>query len=484
MNIAVRRITWVLFGLMGILVINLQVITLFQGAELADQPTNTRRLVERFASQRGPIVIGDEAAARSVRTDDDDDRLVFQRTYPFETRAAHVLGWDTIDIGRAGIEERYNDALSATDSDLLAEELASLLGQRSATGDTVRLTLDPEAQAVAERALRDLTGAVVALDPRTGEVLAHASSPGFDPNPLASHDRRAALDAWDELRTDEARPLLDRATRELYPPGSTFKLVVAAAALEEGVPPDTAFPDEGEFEPSVGQPIRNYNQSVCVEGDTISFARALEVSCNTVFARLGVQLGHDAIQAQAQAFGFDRSIPYDLPAADSVFPKEADEAQLAQSSIGQFDVRSSVLQMAVVTAAIANDGELQIPHVVRDIRDPSGRLVDGPNAGPWADGRFRAEAISERSASLLQDMMVGVVEDGTGGRAAIPGVRVGGKTGTAQNPADDSATAWFVGFAEDQVAVAVVLPNAGGEGGGAVAAPIARAVMEAALSAG
>ncbi len=483
MNQAVRRLTWVLLGLLGVLVVNLQVITLVQGDTLADQPTNTRQLVERFASQRGPIVLGDEAAARSVRTDD-DDRLVFQRTYQFETRAAHVLGWDSVDVGRAGIEESYNEALSATDSGLLAEELASLLGQRSASGDTVRLTLDPEVQAVAERALGDLTGAVVALDPRTGEVLAHASRPGFDPNPLASHDRAAALAAWDELRTDPNRPLLDRATRELYPPGSVFKLVVAAAALEDGIPPDTAFPDEAEFQASVGQPIRNFSRSVCADGSTISFARALEVSCNTVFARLGVQLGQDVIRAQAQAFGFDRNIPYDLPVAESAFPKEVDEAQLAQSSIGQFDVRTTVLQMAMVTAAIANDGQLQIPHVVRDVRDGSGRLIAGPNAGRWSEGRFGPEAISARTASLLQDMMVGVVEDGTGGRAAIPGVRVGGKTGTAQDPSDETATAWFTGFAEDQVAVAVVVPDAGGEGGGAVAAPIARAVMEAVLTSG
>lgn len=481
MNTAVRRIAWVLFGLMGVLVVNLQLITLVQGDELADQPTNTRRLVERFASQRGPIVIADEAAARSVRTDD-DDRLVFQRTYPFETRAAHVLGWDSIDVGRAGIEEAYNEALSATASGVLAEELASLLGQRSATGDTVRLTLDPEVQAVAERSLGDRSGAVVALDPRTGEVLAHASNPSFDPNPLASHDRRSALDAWDDLRTDPARPLLDRATRELYPPGSVFKLIVAAAALENGIPQDTAFPDEAEFQPSVGQPIRNFNRGVCTDGSTISLVRALEVSCNTVFARLGVQLGQDAVRAQAQAFGFDRSIPYDLPVADSPFPKEVDEAQLAQSSIGQFDVRATALQMAQVGAAIANDGQLLIPHVVRDVRDASGRLVAGPNAGPWSEGRFGAEALSSRSASLLQDMMVGVVENGTGGRAAIPGVRVGGKTGTAQDPSNETPTAWFVGFAEDQVAVAVVVPDAGGEGGGAVAAPIARAVMEAVLT--
>ena len=483
MNRSVRRLTWVLLTLLGVLVVNLQVITLVRSGELADQPTNTRRLVERYATQRGAIVLGAEAAARSIRTDD-DDQLLYLRTYPFGPRAAHVIGWDSIDVGRSGIEEAYNERLSATDTGLLAEELASLLGQGSATGDTVRLTLDPGVQATAERALGDRVGAVVALDPRTGEVLAHASTPSFDPNPLAQHDRGAALAAWDELRTDEGRPLLDRAVSELYPPGSTFKLVVAAAALEEGIPPDTAFPDEPAFQPAVGRPIRNADGGTCAEGGTITFARALAVSCNTVFARLGVRLGGDAVREQAQAFGFDRAIPYELPVADSVFPKEVDEAQLAQSSIGQFDVRATAMQLAVVAAAIANDGVLLQPHVVRDVRDASGRVVAGPEAGPWVEGRFGAEAVSERSATLLQDMMVSAVVNGTGGRAAIPGVRVGGKTGTAQDPADATATAWFVGFAEDQVAVAVVLPDAGGEGGGTAAAPIARAVMEAALTAG
>ncbi len=482
MTRAVRQVTWVLFGLIGLLILNLQSITLLQADELADQPTNTRRLVEEYSVQRGPIVVGQDAVARSVRTGDDEDPLAFQRIYPGGTRAAHVIGWDSIDVGRSGIEAARTDDLSATDDSVLAGELAALLGQGTSTGATVRLTLDPEVQAAAERALGERIGAVVALDPRTGEVLAHASYPTFDPTPLADHDRGAALAAWDALRTDPGRPLLDRATRELYPPGSTFKLIVTAAALEAGLTPDTAFPDDETYQPPVGQPIRNYNRGVCASGGSINLARALEVSCNTTFARLGVELGQEQIRAQAQAFGFDRTIPYDLPVADSVFPKEVDDAQLAQSSIGQFDVRSTVMQMAVVAAAIANDGVLQTPHVVRDVRDATGRLVAGPRAGPWSQGRFGSEALSTRTATLLQEMMVGVVDRGTGSRAAIPGVRVGGKTGTAENPADESATAWFIGFADQSVAVAVVLPDAGGEGGGRLAAPIARAVMEAALS--
>ncbi len=485
MTRGVRQVTWVLLAMFGVLVVNLQVIAVVEADDLADRPTNDRRLVERYASQRGLILVGDEPAARSVRTDDPDDPLAFLRRYPLGERAAHVVGWDSIDVGRSGIEAAFDDELSPTSSGLLADELAALLGQRSDTGSNVSLTIEPSVQAAAERALGDRDGAVVALDPTTGAVLAHTSAPSFDPNVLAGHDRSAVLAEWDELRADPRRPLLDRATSELFPPGSTFKVVVAAAALEAGVEPTTAFPDEPAYDPGIGQPIRNFDAgSPCGDGESITLRRALAVSCNTVFARLGVELGFDAVQQQAQAFGFDREIPYELPVADSVFPREADDAQLAQSSIGQFDVRATPLQMAMIAAAVANDGVLMTPHVVAEVRDPSQRLEAGPRAGPWDSGRFRAEAVSVRTAAQLEEMMVETVADGTATRAAIPDVRVGGKTGTAQDPSDATPTAWFIGFAGDDVAVAVVVPDAGGGGGGSVAAPIARAVMEAALAVG
>ena len=485
MTRGVRQVTWVLVALFGVLVVALQVIGIVRAEEIADEPTNDRRLVERFASQRGPIWLGEEAAARSVRTDDPDDPLAFIRRYPLPgQRAAHVVGWDSIDVGRSGIEAAYDDELSATSTGLLADQLAGLLDERPDRGGSVRLTLDPAVQAAAERALGDRTGAVVAIDPRSGAVLAHASSPAFDAEQLASHDRGAALAAWDELRADPERPLLDRAIGETFPPGSTFKVVVAAAAIEAGIEPDTAFPDEPAYDPGIGRPIRNFDDGVCADGESISLRRAFVVSCNTTFARLGTELGQDVLERQAQRLGFDRTIPYDLEVAQSVFPDGLDDAQLAQSSIGQFDVRATPMQMAMIAAAITNGGVLLQPHVVAEVRDSADRLVAGPRQGPWADGRFPAEAMSARTAAELEELMVAVVDDGTGTRAQIPGVRVGGKTGTAQDPSDDTPTAWFMGFAEDRVAVAVVLPDAGGEGGGAAAAPVARAVMEAALGAG
>lgn len=488
MTRAVRQVTWVLFALFAVLVVNLQVIGIVRADDLADQPTNDRRLVQRYESQRGIIRLGEEAAARSVRTDEREDPLAFLRRYPLEgNRAAHVVGWESIDLGRSGIEEAYDDELSAASSGLLADELAALLGDRPATGASVRLTLDPRVQAAAERALGDSLGAVVAIDPRSGAVLAHASSPTFDADLLSTHDRSAALSAWDELRADPRRPLLDRAIAERFPPGSSFKVVVAAAALEAGLAdPDTAFPDDAAYDPGIGRAIRNANRGTCAGGGSVTLREAMVVSCNTTFARLGVQLGEDALRRQAQAFGFDQSIPYDLPVVESVFPRDTDDATLAQSAIGQFDTRATAMQMAVVTAAISNGGLLQRPFVVSEVRDNTDRLVSGPQSGEWAPSGFAAQAVSARTAEQLQELMVAVVEDGngTGRRAAVPGVRVGGKTGTAQDPGDDTPTAWFTGFAEDRVAVAVVVPDAGGGGGGTVAAPIARAVMEAALVGG
>lgn len=482
MTRSVNRLAWVLLAILGLLVGNLQYQQLLRGDDLALRADNRRALIERFASERGVILLGDEPAARSVRTDDQRDDLLFRRRYPLAPRAAHVIGWSSTVVGTSGVERAYDAALTPGGSDVLSANLAELLGEGEAVGDTVRLTLVPAVQAAAERALGDRPGAVVALDPSTGAVLAHASAPAFDAGPLADPDLGAALAAWEAYRTDDAEPLLDRAARELYPPGSTFKLVVAAAALEQGLDPTTAFDDTATFTPDVGQPIRNSSETTCDGGGRITLARALEVSCNVVFGQLATELGTATLSEQAQRFGFDRRIPYDLPSVVSTYPNgDLDAAQLAQTGLGQFDVRATALQMAVVGAAIANDGVLVRPTIVRDVLDDTAATVGGPQQGPWDESGFPAQAVSSRTAEQLQQIMVDTVLRGTGQQARIADVTVGGKTGTAQDPSDPTATAWFVGFAEQRVAVAVVVPDAGGGGGGAVAAPIARQVMEAAL---
>ena len=474
-----RTATFVLL-LFAALFVNLNIIQLVRADDLANHPANRRLIIKEYESKRGPIVAGESSIAHSEET---DDVLKYLRVYEDPKLWAHVTGYYSFVLGRSGIEATLNEALTGIDTEVLAQNLAELIGQRDEVGDTVQLTIDPRVQATARQALGDQVGAVVALDPRSGAVLAHYSNPSYDPNRLSSHDASAIVSAWRDLQDTENQPLLNRVTRGLYPPGSTFKLITAAAALEDGISPETAFPDEQRFDvPQTDNDIGNYGGGVCAGGGTISLEDAVRVSCNTVFARLGVELGGDALIATAERFGFNRVPPYELPPVKSQIPKELTEPEAAQSAIGQFSVRATPLQMALVVQAIVNDGQLVRPYAVAEVLDPSGRTIRGPERGAWSERRFDGQAVSSQTAQILREMMINVVASGTGTAAQIPDVTVGGKTGTAQDPSNDTPTVWFVGFAEDQVVVAVVLPDAGsGATGGGKAAPIARAVMEAAL---
>lgn len=482
MSRQIRRLGAVMLALFVLLFLNLNRIQLVQSDELANNPNNQRLLIKEYQIQRGPIVAGDVQIAHSVPT---DGELKYLRRYEDPRRWSHVTGYYSIVLSRSGLEGAMNEALTGTPTEVLAQNLSELLGGRDLMGNTVRVTTDPGVQAAAADALGDRVGAVVALDPSTGAVLALHSSPGFDTNRLSSHDRSAILDYWQQLQEAQDRPLLNRAIRELYPPGSTFKLVVAAAALEQGLSPDAALEDGATFQPRVGQPIRNFGGGACTQDATISLSDALRISCNTAFASLGTNLGAEALREQAAAFGFDREPPLELPTVASRFPQPQDAAALAQSAIGQRDVRTTPLQMALISAAIANEGQLMEPHVVAEVLDPAGRTLQGPQVSPWSSGGRSAQGVSPRTARQLSDMMVDVVADGTGTAAQIEGRRVGGKTGTAETGGDSPPTVWFTGFVDDEVAVAVVLPEASpGATGGGEAAPVARAVMQAALRGG
>lgn len=479
MNQQIRRVATFVLLLFGALFVNLNVLQILRADELANNPANRRLIIREYSIERGPIIVGEEAIVHSVPT---DDNLEYLRVYEQPELYAHVTGYYSFVLQRGGLERALNDALTDTPAGVLSQDLAELLAGRDPVGNTVRLTLDAAVQAEARRALGDRTGAVVALDPRTGAVLASYSSPSYDPNLLSSHDPTRILEEWERLQGAPGRPLLDRVTREHFAPGSTFKLVVTAAALERGLAPETAFPNETAYTPpQTTVAINNFSGGACPGGATLTLADALRVSCNTVFARLGVQLGAEALIQTAQRLGFNREIPYVLPVVESRIPKALDPPSTAQSAIGQRDVRWTPLHAAIIAAAIANDGVLTKPYLVAQVLNPTFRPLRGPASGPWRDARFPEQAVSPRTAQLLREMMVSVVQAGTGQAAAIPGVEVGGKTGTAQIP-DRTPTAWFVGFAGDGVAVAVVLPDAGeGATGGGEAAPIARAVMEAAL---
>jgi penicillin-binding protein A len=477
-NRQISRIAIVVFVLFGALFINLNVITLVIADDLANHPANRRLILREYGIERGLIVAGEEAIARSVET---DGQYRYQRLYPEGPLYGHLTGYYSIVLQRSGLEAAMNDDLTGRSTEVVAQNLGELLGGSERPGNTVRLSVDPRVQAAARDALDGRIGAVIAIDPSTSAVLAAYSNPTFDPNPLSSLVPREINEAWASLQEEPDQPLLDRTIAETYPPGSTFKLITAAAALERGLQPETAFPDEGTFDvPQTSADIGNFGGGLCADGGQISLEDAMRVSCNTVFARLGVDLGADTLVDQAERFGFNARPPYELTPAPSIIPRDLDVPSTAQSAIGQRDVRATPLQMALVAGSIANGGQLLRPHVVDGVEDPDGEALRGADLGRWTDPPGDGVPVSPRTAAQLRDMMILAVQNGTGSRAAIDGVTVGGKTGTAQTGEDPIA--WFVGFAEEQVAIAVVVVDAGPDAtGGAVAAPIARRVMAAAL---
>jgi penicillin-binding protein A len=486
MSTQVRRVATLVLVLFAALFANLNIIQVLRANEPANHPNNRRLIVEEYGVERGPIVVGDQEIAYSEAT---EGVLKYRRRYESPELYAHLVGYHSLVYGRAGLEAAFNEELTGTPTQLLAENLAALLGERDPVGNTLRLTIDPDAQRTAWEALDGRTGAVVALDPRTGEVLVHVSRPSYDPNPLASHDPDEIREYWREATGDEAAPLADSATRRRYQPGSAFKIIVAAAALEHGLRADTSFEDTDAYvAPQTTRPIRNFGRGTCAGGGTITLEQSFVVSCNVVFAKLGVDLGADAVVSQAERFGFNRDVPYTLRTSRSVMPGDLDPPGAAQSAIGMRDVQATAMHMAMVGGSVANTGVLMRPYVVAEVLDPSGRRVRGPQTGPWVEGRITAQAVSPETARALSQMMVRAVEDGTGRAAQIGGARVGGKTGTADPGDGRPSHAWFVGFAgpeggDPTVAVAVVLPSAGPDAtGGRDAAPVARAVMEALLN--
>lgn len=494
MTQSLRRVAVVLFVLFAALFVNLNYLQVIRASELANHDRNSRGLIREYQRQRGAMLVplGAERLelARSVET---EGRLRFLRTYPRGPAYAHVTGYYSYIYGRAQLEQTFNPFLAGNASTNLARNLGQLLSGEERRGDDVILTLRPDVQDAAIAALGERRGAVVALEPATGAVLALVSSPTYDPNLLTVHDRTQLIAYWEATEVDPAKPRLNRVTRERYPPGSTFKVVTAAAALGAGlVTPGTEFDDAQVFDvPQTTADIRNFGGGLCNGGRPLTLRRAMAVSCNTTFAQLGVQVGSAALIEQAQRFGFNVDWRTHLPLVPSELPAELDVPATAQSAIGQRDVRATPLQMAVAAAAIGNNGQLMTPRLVQRVEDFAGRLVrEFPPEPLRLPAAPTGQAVSPATAAALRDLMVAVVAEGSGQRAAIPGIQVAGKTGTAQVGEGRPPTVWFIGFApaeQPRVAVAVVLEEGGQAGdeatGGRIAAPIAQAVMQAALAA-
>ncbi len=482
MNRPIRRVAIFAILLVTALLLNVTWVQAFEASRLDNRLGNQRTLLASYARQRGPILVGGQPVARSVAT---SDRLKYLRTYPGGPEYAPVTGFASFLYGTYGIENAYDTELSGTDDRLFVRRIVDVVTGAQPQGASVELTLDPAAQDAAWKGLARREGAVVAIEPSTGRVLALASSPSYDPSGLSSHDGGAIRADWTRLApASPASPVLNRASSQVYPPGSTFKLVTAAAALDSGkYTPDTVLPGPAALT-LTGTTTRlpNENSASCGPRDQVSLRTALAISCNTAFAALGGRLGQAALRRQAQAFGFGTALLPDLAAARSRFPATLDPAQTQLSAIGQFDVSASVLQMASIGATIADGGVRHTPFLVSRVL--SSNLQEIAHTDPSKG----VAAMTPGAAAALTSMMVTVVESGTGTPARIRGVQVAGKTGTAQVAAGVKPVAWFVAFApatDPRVAVAVAIPNAGipsqDVAGGRLAAPIARAVLQAVL---
>ncbi|MFD7995255.1 peptidoglycan D,D-transpeptidase FtsI family protein [Streptomyces mexicanus] len=482
MNKTIRRASVFTLLLVVALLVRATWVQFYDGKALADDKDNRRLAIATYAQPLGNIVVGGRAITGSAETGGD---LKYKRTYTDGELYAAVTGYSSQVYGATQLEGVYQDLLDGGDS-RLKTPLDTLTGERAEPGDVIT-TIDPDVQKAAYAALGDKKGAAVAIDPATGKILAVVSTPSYDPTVLSAGDSGA----WKKLTQDPDKPMTNRALRQPLPPGSTFKLVVAAAALEDGlyasvdVPTDS--PDPYRL-PGTTRDLSNENPGAPCENATIR--TALQYSCNNVFAKMAVDLGQDKVRATAEKFGFDDTTQ-DVPvrAYPSVYPTGMDTAQTALSGIGQFDVTATPLQMAMVSAAIAHGGTLVSPHMVSRTTDGDGNTLQD-----YDEDATSKRIVSSRTAAQLQSAMRTVVEQGTGTNARISGVTVGGKTGTAQHGENNSQVpyAWFTAYGTsratgEQVAVAVVVEQSDAArsevSGNGLAAPVARAMMKAALDA-
>jgi peptidoglycan glycosyltransferase len=470
MNAPIVRLYAFFALLFGVLVFATSWWSVFAAKDLRDNASNRRPLLAEERIKRGTIRSADgRTLARSVKI----DRERYRRTYPTKDMFAHAIGYSYTKLGRSGLEEFRNDPLTGRRTELIGA-VDSLLGERG-VGDSIRTTLNTKAQQAAIEGLSGRKGAVVALEPSSGKVLVMVSSPAYDPNGLDQGDR------FKRLATDSQNsPIVNRATQSGYPPGSTMKAVTAAAALDSGkYTPDSTVSGENGKKIS-GVPLNNFGGE---DFGSITLTEALTKSVNTVWAEVGEKLGKRTMADYMTRFGFYKPPPIDLPSDQLLSSGERNRGKLlapesklidvGRMAIGQDKLLVTPLQMATVAATIANGGVRMEPHITQKIVDPDGRTVDE------IEGKEAERVISADAARALTAMMKNVVKEGTGTAAALEGVELAGKTGTAEIDVQRKINdPWFIGFTND-FAVAVVLERVQGGTGGVVAAPIAKKVLEA-----
>jgi peptidoglycan glycosyltransferase len=467
------------------LLLNATYVQVIKADDYRADPRNSRVLLDEYSRQRGQISAGGTVLASSVAT---DDRYKYLRVYPTDPQAyAPVTGFYSMQYGSTGLERAEDPVLNGSDAQLFGSRLVDLVSGRDPRGGNVVTTIDPVMQQVAydELTSKGYTGSVVAIEPSTGKILTMVSTPSYDPNLLSGHDGAQGTQAWEDLGADENQPMLNRAISQTYPPGSTFKVVVTAAALSNGkANPQSQFTAAPNITlPGTSTTLENYNGSTCGSGATATLYEAFRRSCNTAFVELGVDVGAAALEDEAAAFGIGphRGIP--MPVAESTVGDIPDNAALAQSSIGQRDVALTPLDNAVIAATVANGGVRMEPYLVDQLQNPD--LSELSTTEPVSVG----QAVSAEVASTLTDLMVASEENtaGSGGTS----YRIASKTGTAEHGADPRNTpphAWYIAFApaeNPKIAIAVIVENGGDRAlaatGGSVAAPVARAVLDAGL---
>jgi peptidoglycan glycosyltransferase len=491
MNTSLRRISVTVMVLIVLLLLNATMTQVFAADGLRADPRNQRVLLDEYSRQRGQIIAGGQLLAYSVAT---DSRFRFLRVYPNPAVYAPLTGFYSLRFSSSGLERAEDSLLNGSDERLFGRRLADFFTGRDPRGGNVDTTINPRVQQAGWDAMQQgcggppCKGAVVALEPSTGKILAMVSSPSYDPNLLSSHDPDVQAQAWQRLRDDPDNPLVNRAISESYPPGSTFKVITTAAALQAGATENEQLTSAPTIPlPNSTVTLENYGGTPCSDQPTVSLSQAFAKSCNTAFVQLGILTGAEALRSMAHSFGLD-STPSVIPlqVAQSTVGIIADAAALGMSSIGQKDVALTPLQNAEIAATIANGGVMMQPYLVESLKGPD--LANISTTAPYQQRR----AVSPQIAAKLTELMIGA-EKAAQQKGAIPGVQIASKTGTAEHGTDPRNTpphAWYIAFAPAQtpkVAVAVLVENGADRlsaTGGALAAPIGRAVIQAALQGG
>lgn len=483
MNKPLRRVALAMMAMVLLLMGNMTYVQVIKADEYRDDSRNTRTQLEEFSRERGQIIASGQSLATSQPIE--NDRYKFQRNYPNGPMYAPVTGFYSFFYGSNGVERANDKILNGTDDSMAFGRLSDMITGSTPRGGSVELTIKPEMQQVAYDQLtkKGFQGSVVALNPSTGEILAMVNAPSYDPNLLTGPDNNQVAEQWEALNSAEGNPMANRAVSEIYPPGSTFKLITTAAALESGYNPNSQVQDAASITlPNSSTPLPNYGGKKCA-GNTLT--QALAHSCNTAFAEIAGKVGADKLRETAASFGFGQDVQMPMSVAKSDLGPMSDPAALYQSGIGQRDVRVTPMQNAMMAATIANGGKVMKPQVVASTKAPDMEELDGLRPEELS------QAVSPDVAGKIRDMMI-KSEQNTKGSGKITGIEIASKTGTAQHgDPGDKPHGWYVAFApaaNPTIAVAVIVENGGDEGdeatGGSLAAPIGREVIRAGLRGG